>query len=211
MSRDLVIRVVILCIILIIVAIGSAFYIFRPKNTISSVSKETKTTGELEKLPSKTLQEYVDESGFSFQYPEDVSVTKKEVKNDTTYADLLLTTSLQHQKGGIFIKVLDTKFKSPKEWFTENKIATSSTVRDIKIGELSGQEIKGTNRIMAAAIDQNILFSIDVRDYDKYWLEVYDTILSSFTFVQNQSRPVSDNTSPDTFGDDVILEEEIIE
>lgn len=64
---------------------------------------------------------------------------------------------------------------------------------------------------MAAAIDQNILFSIDVRDYDKYWLEVYDTILSSFTFVQNQSVPVLNNTSSDTSGDDVILEEEIIE
>lgn len=214
MNKSLAIRLSIACGIFAVLA-SVAFYLLKPKSTvspISSVNPPTKVTDILENMPSEQLKEYLDDSGFSFNYPNDVQISKKEISDNITYANLELTSS--KAKGSITIKIADTKLKSVDDWFLENKISTLSAIKkDIKIGDILGQEVTVANKLMAATLDQGILFTIEVdHQNQKYWQTVYDTIASSFNFVPQQTK-IETETAPleDSSGSDVILEEETIE
>lgn len=180
------------------------FYTTQSKKTISSQPLENKIDF-VEKEPSKTLKVYTDSAGFSFKYPQDIQVSKKDTTNDATaYANLEISSS--QAKGSISVKVLDTKLKSIEDWFLENKLTVA---KEIKIGEIAGKEANMNNKITAAALDRNVLFTIEVDSQNqKYWVDIYQTVLSSFNFVPQQaSSPQSSDSSPD----DVILQEETVE
>lgn len=202
-------------IIATITALGIVFFLVQPQKTISPISSTNppaKITDISQNTPSEDLKEYVDDSGFSFNYPNDIKIGKNEISDNITYANLELTSS--QAKGSITIKIADTKLKSVDDWFLENKISTLSAIKkDIKIGDILGQEVTVANKLMAIAINQEILFTIEVyRQNQKYWQTVYDTILSSFNFVPQQSK-IETETVPreDSTGSEVILEEETIE
>lgn len=208
MVNSLAFRIVIIGIMLTALVAGGAFYLFQPKNTTSTPQESKNLLGS--NIPSKTHKEYVDESGFSFQYPDDVVINKKEVKDETTYADLELNSS--KAKGSITIKIMDTKIKSIEDWLLENKLSSLlASVKDTKIGDLPGWEIKFNNNLMTISIDQNILFSVNVNQQDEYWLSVRNTLLSSFIFVEKQQESSLDTQSTDPAESDIILEEEVIE
>lgn len=207
-------RIVVTIIIVTITALGIVFFLVQPKKTISPVSSanpSTRVTDISENAPSEQLKEYVDDSGFSFNYPNDIEISKKEISDNITYANLELTSN---QKGSIAIRISDTKPKSIDDWFLENKLASSGAIKkDIKIGDILGQEVAIANKLMAIAINQEILFIIEVdHQNQKYWQTVYDTILSSFNFISQQSK-IEKETVPmeDSTVSDVILEEETIE
>lgn len=189
-------------IIVVIIAIAAiTFFLFRgirgkTASPVSSASLET-TNIEDAKEPSTAHKEYISDAGFSFKYPDDVSLEEREVGDDAIYEDLSLTFS--QTKGSIVIKIADTKIKSLEELFPQ-----ISTAKKIKIGTLAGREINDNNKQTAVVLDQGILFTIEVDSQDKYWLAVYNTILSSFSFVE--AEPSSDAAS-----DDIILEEESVE
>lgn len=208
--RSVNIKTKILGVVLIVVGIVAVFYVSKPQKTISPLPKENKPILVSENLPSKTLKEYADDSGFSFKYSEDVVVVKKEVKDASTYANLELNST--KAKGNILIKIEDTKLESFEDWLLENKLATASAaVKDIKLGDLPGWETKLDNKLIALSLDQNILFTIEVLSYDKYWLDVYNTILSSFSFVAGEATSATAGNVSDVAGDDITLEEETIE
>lgn len=216
MNKLLSFKIIVVTIIIVtITALGIVFFLVQPKKTISPISSTnlaTKVTDISENSPSEDLKEYVDDSGFSFNYPNDIQIGKIEISDNITYANLELTSS--EAKGSISIKIADTKLKSVDDWFLENKISTLSAIKkDIKIGQILGQEVTVANKLMAATLDQGILFTIEVdHQNQKYWQTVYDTILSSFNFVSEQSK-IETETIPmgDSSSSDVILEEETIE
>ena len=198
-------KAIIVCIIIVVVTIIAAFYILNSGKTNLPVSSNTnQALVASEKQPSKTLKEYLDSSGFSFKYPQDVQISKKDIANDpTAYASLEISSS--QMKGSISVKVLDTKLKSIDDWFLENKV---TAIKEIKIGEISGKEANMTSKITAAGLDQSVLFIIEVDSQNqKYWVDVYRTMLSSFNFVPSQAS----SQLPDSSLDDVVLQEETIE
>lgn len=203
-------KAIIVSVIIIVLTIIAGFYILNSgEKTPSAVSNTSQTLVASEKEPSKTLKEYSDDAGFSFQYPEDVLISKKDVTNDVTaYADLDISSS--QAKGRISLKVLDTKLKAVDEWFLENKLIAA---KEIKIGEISGRQANMNNKTTAAALDQGVLFVIEVDSQNqKYWQNVYATILSSFNFVSQQAPSAqSSDSSSDSSSDDIVLEEETVE
>ena len=208
MINSITFRIVIIGIILTVVVAVSAFYLFQPKNTTSTPQESKNLLGS--NVPSKTLKEYVDESGFSFSYPDDVVINKKGIKDEISYADLELNSP--KAKGNITIKIMDTKIKSLEDWLLENKLSSlSASVKDAKIGDLPGWEIKFNNNLMTISIDQNIFFSVNVNQQDEYWLSVRNTLLSSFIFVEKQQESRLDTQFTDAAESDIILEEEVIE
>lgn len=200
-------KIVILIVAIIAgISMAAIFYVFNSKKTPSSASSlalENKIT-VAEKEPSKTLKVYTDSAGFSFKYPEDVQVSKKDTANDpTAYADLEIISN--QAKGSILLKVLDTKLKSIDDWFLENKLIS---IKEIKIGEISGKETNMNGKIIAVGLDQDILFTIEVDSQNqKYWVDIYQTLLSTFNFVSQQPQ----ESLPASSSDDVILEEETVE
>ncbi len=203
MKKSLAIPIVTIALITIVVVI--IFFLLRPKNIVSPISSKDLNTEIVtsREQPSKQLKEYVSDSGFSFNYPDDVLLEERKLTDDTVYEDLYLTSN--QTKGNIVIKIADTKIKSLEELFPQ-----IVTAKETKIGDLMGREINENNKQTAIALDQGIIFTIEVdHQNQKYWQTVYGTILSSFNFVPQQSSetetiPLDDSSS-------VILEEETIE
>lgn len=193
--------------IIVAVTIIVAFYILNSgKTPVSSNTNQTLVTSE--KQPSKSLKAYFDNAGFSFQYPNDVQVDNIEIKDNITYSNLELTSN--QTKGKVLIKVVDTQLKSVDDWFAKEGL--KGDIKEIKIGEISGGQLQMSDKVSAVAINQDILFTIEVDTQNqKYWQSVYDTILSSFNFVpQEESAQTQEPFLDDSLGD-AVLEEEIVE
>ena len=201
-------KAIVVSVVIAVVTIITAFYILNSGKTTLPVSSNTnQTLVALEKQPSKNLKEYSDDAGFSFQYPDDVQVGKIEIKDSITYSNLELTSN--QIKGKILIKVADTKLQSVNDWLEKDK-ALEEDIKEIKIGEILGGQLQTDNKILAAVINQNILFTIEVDAQSKnYWQSSYDTILSSFSFVLQKESTQTQESLDDS--NDAVLEEEIIE
>lgn len=207
------IKIILITIIIIIIVGGSiVFYLLQPKKTISPISKpqENQTIPVSLEQPSRTLKVYTDDSGFSFKYPDDVQVSTKDINDTITYADLELTSN--QTKGSILIKIADTKLKSVDDWFKESKLISAMTnKKEIKISDITGSQVQVDNKLLAAVLNQDILFTIEVDSQNqKYWLNVYGTILSSFNFVPQKTNDTATQSLDDS-NSDAVLEEDTIE
>lgn len=199
-------KAIIISVVIGAVTVIAAFYILNSEKTPVS-SNINQALVALEKQPSKNLKEYSDDAGFSFQYPDDVQVSKKDVDDNITYSSLELTSS--QAKGKILIKIEDTQLESVDDWFAKETL--KGNITEIKIGEISGKEANTNNQITSAGLDQGILFTLEVDSQNqKYWQSVYDTILSSFNFVSPEENISTDTQFLDASGD-VVLEEDIVE
>lgn len=130
--------------------------------------------------PSETLKEYEDPSGFTFSYPDNLSLVKNEVA-DGTYADINLTA--KELTGSLVLKISDTNFASLDEWIKANKNASSDTPKEKKLGTLKALEMKTQDRLLLGALDQGVLFTIEIPlDKEDFFLKVLNIILSDFSF-----------------------------
>lgn len=167
----------------------------RPK---SQLSNPLSTSQQV--LPSETFIEYAGPSGFTFSYPNNLSLTNNEV-DDNTYADILL--SAKGVNGSLNLKITDSKFASINDWLKLNQGIT----KEVKLGNLKALELKTTDRLLLGALDQGVLFTIEMPLVEEdFWMEVYNKILSGFTF----ASPSPDSIGPSS--DEVIFEgEEVVE
>lgn len=163
-------------------------------------------------LPSEVHKEYVDSAGFSFKYSEDLAVESRAVSDAATYTDVEITSS--KVPGGIVFKAVDTTLAAVNTWFKEQNIATS-TSREIILAGIAALEVKENDTILVAAIDQGVLFTIEVlsKGEDDYWESVYTTLVSTFSFTQQQTAQVRvASGSGNSISTEVIFEgEETIE
>ncbi|MBI2040324.1 hypothetical protein HYT18_04585 [Candidatus Microgenomates bacterium] len=186
--------------------IGLILLYLRQQNPLSSPqSNLVKTVKEVK--PSQTYIEYTDPSGFSFSYPDNLSISKAEIEDTTTYADLQLFS--QDVNGSITIKITDSKFTSLDDWLKENKIPPDNISKEVRLGNLNGLEVRTSDRLLTAALDQGVLFTIELPLIEQdFWMKVYEGILAEFTFVSPDTT-ASQGTSDSS---DVIFEgEEVVE
>lgn len=150
------------------------------KNSLSSPSV-SKEQAKVEIVPSKTLKSYTDPSGFSFNYPDNLSIESNEL-DDATYADMQLTASKVN--GSLALKISDSKYKTLDEWVELNKGTTKETPKEVKLGSLDAMEIKTSDRLLLASLDHGVLFTIEVPLLEeKFWMDVYNKVLTDFSFV----------------------------
>lgn len=180
------------------------------KNSAEKVNPQNSKTNAIEKTPSNTLKEYSDESGFTFEFPDNIKIERKE--NDSLYADLILSAS--DVNGSITFTVSDSKYDQLESWKDNNsEELTGLLINQTKLGNLTGISFNNKDKITLVAIDQGIEFKIvaDYKDQKKYWENVYDSIRDSFSFI-TPSVSQSTNTEPETSSGEVIFEgEEIVE
>lgn len=200
-------------IVLVIGGITGGVIVFLQKQTAVSplpTEQETKTKN----LPSKTLKEYTDPSGFTFSYPDDLSIKTNEAEDDTVYADIQLTAT--EANGNLRVRIVDTKVKSIKEWLDQIPAGINTDLyKDAKLDELPAKEYKDDNGIELLALDQGVLFEVNVsfENNKDFWQKVYDNTTSTFSFAQAESGQ-STTTSGSSSGSssDIIFEgEEVIE
>lgn len=215
MSKKVVIGLIIG---LIIVVIFAAVTLPKKKKTQESVFPITESGQEV--APTKTLvsfktKEYIDPSGFKFNYPETLTVSPKNINDDITYSDLKITSN--KLSGEISIKATASKLQSISDWLKENKFhANNAIIKDIKLADLQAKAVKKDNKIFIVALDQyQTLFIIEVNSKgdEKFWSDANDAIVSTFAFVNpNVNNDSSSTSTSDGSSDDIIFEgEEVVE
>lgn len=191
--------------VLVVLAAGGALYFLSaPKKQASSpyspeIIKEAK--------PSETFIEYTDPSGFTFNYPDNLSIEKSEEMDSSTYADLQLFS--KDVSGSLALRINDTKLKSVDDWAKET--APQGAPIEKKLGTLKALEVKTGDRMMLGAIDQGVLFSIEVPLIEQdFWMQVYNKLLTDFTFAVPETTSTAGGVSYDS--EEVIFEsEEVVE
>lgn len=203
-------KVVILLAIFLTI-IGLIWFLFFNKKQTPLVNSIANQIGVAKQTnPSETMIEYADPSGFTFSYPDNLSLNKSDVEDNSTYADLILSS--KDVSGSLSLKIVDSKFKTLDEWAKINKEAAKEGPKEVKLGTLKASEIKTADRLLLGALDQGILFTIEMPLIEEvFWMKVYNKILTDFSFASPQAAIGTDaNTSVST--NDVIFEgEEVVE
>lgn len=167
---------------------------------ITLTSPQTGQQEKVERLQlSETFKVYTDPSGFSFSYPDNLSLLNNEIEDKNTYADILL--SANGINGSLILKIADSKFKSIDEWVKAN-LTGSDSPKEVKLGSLKALEIKLNDRLLLGVLDQGVLFTIEMPLVEEdFWMKIYNKMLADFSF---------GNVSP--LSDEVIFEgEEVVE
>lgn len=212
MSRKTLILIVVSG-LLIVGVIG--FFILNPnKSKLSLNAPEMKE----EVTPSSTFIDYADPAGFSFSYPDNVSIANRISENEDSavdpdaYADLQLFS--KDKSGSINLRIADTKFKTLEEWKKENGITEGVQGSEKMLGQIKASEFKTSDRLFLASIDQGVLFTVEMPLVEEaFWSEVYNKVISGFVFEVPEVEVASaGGATAVSSGDEVVFEgEEVVE
>ena len=200
-------KTLVLVVLAVVLIAGAGLYIFtKPKNLAPNISSKPSETKK-EAKPSETFIEYTDPAGFSFNYPDNLSIEKNEEMNKETYADLQLFS--KDVNGSLSLRITDTKLKTLKDWAKE---ASASSTTEKKLGNMQALEAKYADRITLAAIDQGVLFTVEVPLLEQgFWMPVYNKVISDFNFSNPETAAVA-TTGSSGSSDEVVFEsEEVVE
>ena len=199
-------KTVLLLGLIVILIIGIVWALsFRPQKSLTS-PKLSQEGIQKQINPSEILIEYNDPSGFTFSYPDNLSIVKNEVEDDITFADLQLSS--KDISGSLSFKITESKLASLDEYLKANKIA--QTPKEISLGKLKAIEVKLGDRLILASLDQGVLFNIEVPLIEEdFWMKVYKDILTNFSFASPEVVTSQDNS---VLTSDVSFEgEEVVE
>lgn len=201
-------KTTLLLLVFVVLFVGVVGFVFFPGSTKTSlVSPFANSVAQKSKAqPSETLKEYSDQTGFTISYPDNLSIESKEIEDNSTYADIQLNS--KDVSGSIRLTIADTKLTSIDEWVKKN--ATSQTPTETKLGSLNAKEIKFSDRLLLVALDQGILFTIEMPLVEQdFWSKVYSQIIKDFTFTSPTADTKSGQAEPTS---DISFEgEEVVE
>lgn len=200
--------ILILGIITALIVLGVIFIPFKQQNPLSN-PKSNLNLSPKEIKPSEIYMQYTDPSGFSFSYPDNLSISKAEIEDPNTYTDLQLFS--KDVNGSINLKIADSKLKTLDEWLKINKIPPAIAPKEVNLGSLKALEVKLSDRLLLASLDQGVLFTVEMpRVEEDFWMKVYQKLLADFTFTAPEA--VSPQGVTDSSSSDITFEgEEVVE
>lgn len=193
-----------LLVIVVLIILGIVWFVFQSRPGLSSplipqtISKP---------IPSETLIVYEDPAGFSFSYPDNISLSKNETEDTDVYSDLSLYS--KDVSGSINLTISDSKLKNVEAWITDQQLTPTDSNKDVVLGSLKATEVTTTDHIYMVGFDQGILFTIRIpRLEEEFWQPVYSGLRSNFAFV----APTSTDTASRAVVEDATFEgEEVVE
>jgi hypothetical protein len=193
-----------LLVIPVLIILGIGWFVFQQRSQHSSplipptISKP---------LPSETLITYEDPAGFSFSYPDNISLSKNETEDTDIYSDLSLYS--KDVSGSINLTISDSKLKNVEEWITDQQLTPTDPNKEVFLGSLKTTEVTTTDHIYLVGFDQGILFTIRMpRLEEEFWQPVYFGLRSNFAFL----APASTDTASRVAVEDATFEgEEVVE
>ena len=194
-------KIVIFILIIGLMLVAGKLLLFPASDKASINSAEQAVNVEIK--PSETNKSYSDPSGFTFSYPDNLSLTTNEL-TDATYAEVQL--SAKGVEGNLILKITDSKFATLDEWTKSIKDA-EGTPKDAKLGTLKAIEIKTASGLKLAAIDSGVIFTVDLaKPQNDFWNKVYNKVTADFSF----APPTQDNVSSSAGSSDVSFEGEVV-
>jgi len=196
--------------VLILIFIG-LFFLWSNNNKVSKeitspLQPVSYPTSQPEEGPLKT---YEDSAGFSFKYPESLTVSTVPAKDENVYSWLKISSPEREEK--ILIKAEDTELNSLDDWFAqEGKAAGGGPSREVVLADILAKQIQypKEKKLITVAIDEGILYLIEgPLDEGAFWNRAQNTIVLSFNFLNNQQKTEGQTQSA---GEEAIYEEEEI-
>jgi hypothetical protein len=201
--------------VVLVGVIGGGVYVWSirsERKTVSSTGESTAQSSLSPTLTPFTLATWTDDAGFSFQYPNDLSVNKHEEDNDN-YAHVELTSATHSGSIIVWASDLPAGVTTLDRWVSA-LYATGTSIDTTLGGEPAKKILVSTPsaKLIVGTISDSLLFYIDGTLTDKpYWQTIEDGVVKSFAFTPDTSAPPAGsaaNTSGDTGSVD---EEEVVQ
>ena len=188
--------------LIVIVIISLIVYVRSKQSNPKSISPVMLQTETKNTKPSETLKEYSDPSGFTLSYPDNLSLTKNDITDESTYADIQLNS--KDISGSLNLKITDSKFATLDDWLKLNK----GTSKEVQLGSLKGMEIITADRLLLGVLDKNIFFTIEMPLLEKdFWQQVYNNVLTTFSFTTPETvNPTESSPEDISFEGEEVIE-----
>jgi hypothetical protein len=191
------------------IIIASGIWWFWPHQKISTGLNNPLSKKEI--TPSETMIDYQDPSGFSFAYPDNISITNhltEENVDPTAYADLQLYS--KDKSGSLSLRITDTTQSTLSAWLKDNNIAENNQPQSTMLGSLPAWQVKTNDHLLLGAIDHGVLFTLEMPLIEQsFWQPIYDKVVNNFSFIAPETVSASGSTSG---GDEILFEgEEVVE
>lgn len=154
-------------------------------------------------------QKYNDPAGFTFNYPDSITIMPKKIIDDTIYSSLEVNSATP--PGKITIQAVASNLLS-----LDDEPPRKTKVAAVKFADLSAKQYTEKGNLITLALDKGVLFTITVTatapENMSFWRKVNNQILSSFAFTIPSTTAVESNSTASTTEEDVSFEgEEVIE
>jgi len=118
---------------------------------------------------------YQDESGFSFKYPSDLTISDDTPDDDVYYSRL----KLKKADGTMLeLSIKDISYDSIDSW-SAKELKSSTPAGSLDFGKISAKQFRLTGRLVTAAVAGKILYQLQSPDND-YWQKIHRQIAVSF-------------------------------
>ncbi len=163
---------------------------------------------------SESLLTWNDPAGFTFQYPQGLTVDKHD-EDTQNYAHIEFTHK-DHQ-GNVIVWGKDTIAKDAAAWVKAEKRLSGGNTLDTTLGAVLAKKVlvaTPTAMVVTAAVSDQIAFSVEATLTDReFWSGIHDTIVRSFAFTpvggeKAMSPNAGTGVSP---AEEVVDEEEVVE
>ncbi|MBI2405018.1 hypothetical protein HYV22_02460 [Candidatus Gottesmanbacteria bacterium] len=167
---------------IVALAAGTGLLIFSKKTVI-----QPPTSIETAPMPTPAVKllTWDDPAGFTFSYPEGLTVNKHD-EDQENYAHVELTNT--DHPGSLIVWAKDTLAADVVAWVRTEKQFAGATILDTTLGNQPAKKIVfPPNKLIIGTIYDELLFTIDAMLEDKtYWTQVQDAVVNSFAFKQVQ-------------------------
>lgn len=160
-----------------VLSVGVTFAIikFRAPAAKSVGSPLTSLPTPLPSSPAAAAKLYQDESGFSFKYPSDLTVSDDTPDDNIHYSRL----KLKKADGTMLeLSIKDVSFDSVDSW-SQQELKSPAAVGSLDFGQMPAQQFRLTGRLITAAVGTKILYQLQSPDTG-YWQNIHRQIAASF-------------------------------
>lgn len=176
--------IVLAAVLTVLVGAGAGVFIFSQKKAATDANPQTNLPNLFQvalKSSGSTLS-YQDESGYSFDYPDSVSI------KDVTPADDNYYSSLELKKGTDVLTIKIT-VGNTNPYKTDK---TASLIGSAPMDGITANQYKVGGRLVSIAIDQGVLYAVDGPADAAFWEETQNKILSTFKFGTGEAAAAAD-------------------
>ena len=197
-------RVYLVFLFVIVVVVIAALLIRRQATTNEDITPILETI----KISTKEAVLFEDESGFSFKYYNDLTVTDITPDDDEHYS--LLSVINNDKKELVRIKLADTKYKKLNDWLKSWEKEASVTAKlsgATALDNIAASNYSTENQLFTAAIDHEVLYLIETMNQELETKKLFELIIQSFKLDLPESRSPESGTIDTT----IYESEEVIE
>lgn len=186
------------------------FYYTRNTAFPPAISPGGETVETVTPAPAFDLTTWVDEAGFSFQYPKDLAIDKHEEDLDN-YAHVELTSPDHPGRIIVWVSDLPSRVTDTASWVKNTSAFAGAIVVDTMLGGLPAKKIRVSSpsaMLTVGTVTDNLLFSVEgvFADSD-FWTRVHEAITGSFIFTPEESTGASNAGE----GAESVDEEEVVQ